>query len=917
MADLRQAVFQRLRPICAQLLPLRSSAGRLARELDSLQVVICSANLEGLASCLEYVLFPLLFLVDSICAVRRRSGSGGASEPPAFPAAASGQRFGAVAALPRDAATEEVRMGEEAAAAAPPGTAQNVKPGERPQRDLAWTQAASGRICALLRQVLPPLCSHPRPAVRAAIPGCVMELVGKCSTTLQPCMEVLIELMLTLAQDAWPQVCKPCRAWLTQPISASSFSQLSDASLTTILDRLVAGLRRAVETGQQAGCLHAQRLASAFMAWPPHLTHALLTNSAQLSTLCSALAHCFEFSPSAAALLLYADPQPGPYTSARAASQPPPSQPLNPSAAALASSPPSRAMGRAASSQPGSIALHALIDQLLEQFQAHLPSGNNPADPHRCHHLLDPADPWQCKAASVICVLSETIFGASNAWVHPWHDPAASRSPISPPRMYNDSCRQGHVHNSHWDPTADQRQEGNAGGGSRLELDTGMMVMVLEELAQSSIRSLATHNEPGPGVSSSALTQQGLSITARTQRPHLAKPFLQVLQETVAGSKLDADAALQGLRALALTAEARLRAQRAAHGLNLDGQEHDRTSGADNSPTGQASMEEIHDYFQQQQNSTPDEPTFDTIGTVQLSEDEVESVKELRSRIHADASLASTAADTAAPLLFSSSTQVVLGAMELCCRALHTLAATIASLDVLEDVLWPGVEATGNLEAPPPTTPKLLPSVHLFWAPLMAALQDKRAAVVERAMHALTDMAQTAGGDFLARRFTKEAWPLMQAHLQDPPKALTRHSRLGSAGQTTRASGPFGDQEGLAPAAVQKLRHTALTCIAAILGHPTAASALQSLAKELAEAAIACLNNHNTPPVHSAAAEVIKTSGQFEKTAVTDLLIQAAQASTEDTAGTSATTLAAASRSRYIAELLGIMQQSQPRDTKL
>ena len=71
----------------------------------------------------------------------------------------------------------------------------------------------------------------------------------------------------------------------------------------------------------------------------------------------------------------------------------------------------------------------------------------------------------------------------------------------------------------------------------------------------------------------------------------------------------------------------------------------------------------------------------------------------------------------------SSIVQVVLGAMELCCRALHTLTATTASLDVLEDVLWPGVEAKGNLEAPPPTTPKLLPSVHLFWAPLLAALQ--------------------------------------------------------------------------------------------------------------------------------------------------------------------------------------------------
>ena len=77
MGDLRQAVFQQLRPICAQLLPLRSSAGRLARELDSLHLAILSANPEGLASCLEYVLFPLLFLVDSICATRKGSLPGG------------------------------------------------------------------------------------------------------------------------------------------------------------------------------------------------------------------------------------------------------------------------------------------------------------------------------------------------------------------------------------------------------------------------------------------------------------------------------------------------------------------------------------------------------------------------------------------------------------------------------------------------------------------------------------------------------------------------------------------------------------------------------------------------------------------------------------------------------------------------
>lgn len=44
-----------------------------------------------------------------------------------------------------------------------------------------------------------------------------------------------------------------------------SLMQLSEASLTAILDRLVAGLSRAVEAGQETGRLHAQRLASAFM----------------------------------------------------------------------------------------------------------------------------------------------------------------------------------------------------------------------------------------------------------------------------------------------------------------------------------------------------------------------------------------------------------------------------------------------------------------------------------------------------------------------------------------------------------------------------------------------------------------------------------------------------------------------------
>ena len=54
----------------------------------------------------------------------------------------------------------------------------------------------------------------------------VMELVAKCPTALQPCMELLVELMLTLAQDPWPQVCNPCRMWLTQSSPLSPLLQV-------------------------------------------------------------------------------------------------------------------------------------------------------------------------------------------------------------------------------------------------------------------------------------------------------------------------------------------------------------------------------------------------------------------------------------------------------------------------------------------------------------------------------------------------------------------------------------------------------------------------------------------------------------------------------------------------------------------
>ncbi len=194
--------------------------------------------------------------------------------------------------------------------------------------------------------------------------------------------------------------------------------------------------------------------------------------------------------------------------------------------------------------------------------------------------LLDPTHPWQCKAASVICVLSETIFGASCAWLHPWHDPPATQLPSSASHANSTSSRnqQPECQSHHPDPhkadlsstgsgslqngitdelpseqtvdqqtvdqqyrsssrAADSQQQGggghegqgvDAGRGSNGErsrppaLDTSLMVMILEELVQPCIRNLATHNAAElPGLQSSF--SQQVRICVESPSAHVIK----------------------------------------------------------------------------------------------------------------------------------------------------------------------------------------------------------------------------------------------------------------------------------------------------------------------------------------------------------------------------------------------------------
>ena len=71
--DARKVVFQQLKPYTSQLLQLRDSPARLQTLLQRLEAAIKDADPAGLNSngCMDYILFPLMFGVDSIAVTRR------------------------------------------------------------------------------------------------------------------------------------------------------------------------------------------------------------------------------------------------------------------------------------------------------------------------------------------------------------------------------------------------------------------------------------------------------------------------------------------------------------------------------------------------------------------------------------------------------------------------------------------------------------------------------------------------------------------------------------------------------------------------------------------------------------------------------------------------------------------------------
>eukprot|EP00891_Asterochloris_glomerata_P002860 jgi/Astpho2/2860/fgenesh1_pg.00050_%23_118_t len=310
----------------------------------------------------------------------------------------------------------------------------------------------------------------------------------------------------------------------------------------------------------------------------------------------------------------------------------------------------------------------------------------------------------------------------------------------------------------------------------------------------------------------------GLSILNRGSKPHLVVAFLQALAEIVKACVQEAAKTCMATQAAADRIASAVRERWPQKGDDLQA-----ALEMDQEP---ADIEDIRQYFDQHhmdKAQAEQEPGDDP--KIKLPDEDTAAVDDLRRRIHAAAILAAAAADVSSPLLAAADTRAALLAVEVCVWGLSALQNTTAALDLFEQVITPHLKREDAIRPVEPDTPKMLPSVHVMWGFLVTALQDTRTAVLLRALEVLPQITQMASGQFMLRRIQQEAWPVMKRLLQADP--LQRHSR------------PVPGQhfEATAPAMVQRIRVAALECIRSIAASNDSQVAFKGLTGELAAAA--------------------------------------------------------------------------------
>ena len=217
-------------------------------------------------------------------------------------------------------------------------------------------------------------------------------------------------------------------------------------------------------------------------------------------------------------------------------------------------------------------------------------------------------------------------------------------------------------------------------------------------------------------------------------------------------------------------------------------------------------IDEIKDYFaerlaqkEEEDTNTQGESDSQEERKVQLTLNEWNEIQVARRKAASCGTLAQSTADTAGPLALSSSLPVAIQAMKACIEALQSLSTATKAVELYSKAIEPRVIPPGGVLSPSESTPAtLLPSVHLLWSPLLGALSDWRIAVVESALGVLSNLA-TLAGNFLTRRFEKEAWPIMKRILREGPS----QQRIIAPGQDNLSS----------PAVVQRAQRAVLVCL--------------------------------------------------------------------------------------------------------
>jgi len=115
-ATRRHETFQQLRPVCSILLQHRSSSSHLHDGLTALLGLLRSSDPRGLSGCMDYVLFPLMLVIDSVAPLRRHKPPAGAPDPEhiAAPPPSADAEEGDEAAVPaaRTDKVAEAALGE-------------------------------------------------------------------------------------------------------------------------------------------------------------------------------------------------------------------------------------------------------------------------------------------------------------------------------------------------------------------------------------------------------------------------------------------------------------------------------------------------------------------------------------------------------------------------------------------------------------------------------------------------------------------------------------------------------------------------------------------------------------------------------------------------------------------------------------